>query len=187
MRVLCVVFVVVSIGQACQGALLPRRHISILRPTRPDPPEPADPATHRELKANNPSVPDVHHNLTSKAGTQTGPHRPCERPRPLQPVTVSVTDSKPPARPRRPLNPLLKEALNRAEDRRRHMRQLKPWTSHISPVDMPVEISCKDKKESSGRLVTAPPNVCDLCPDVYGKNPLAPCTVRIVFHSFTFT
>ena len=199
MHVLSVVFVVVYVGQVCQGALLHQGHTSLLRRTfrGSTSSHPGDSVTHRELKDNNlialkkylrTVIKDkkIKYKTTGETHTQTGSGEPHEhRARLSESVPVSLTANKLPSIPRRPPNHSLKEAESKAEGGRHALHHLRPWISHISPVQVPELIPCKSPRTHTPHIATAPPNVCDLCPDEDGKNPLDPCTVCNILHSST--
>lgn len=45
-------------------------------------------------------------------------------------------------------------------------------------IEEPEAMPCNKPPGAAINIATAPPNVCDLCPNENGKNPLDPCTVR---------
>ncbi|XP_063873674.1 uncharacterized protein LOC135107584 [Scylla paramamosain] len=188
MHVLSAVFVVVCVGQVCQGASLPQGPTSLLRHAfpAPAPPEPGDSATHPHFKTNDYIAlekylrtvikeKEMKYQTPSETGTQVGTDRPDEG-RARVPVPVSLTGTKSSAIPRRLGDPSVGVAEHKAGSRLYPSRHVKPWTSHSSPEVLPARMPCKDPRKYVPNIATAPPGVCDLCPDEDGKNPLDPCT-----------
>ncbi|KAK8400082.1 hypothetical protein O3P69_003048 [Scylla paramamosain] len=126
MHVLSAVFVVVCVGQVCQGASLPQGPTSLLRHAFPAraPPEPGDSATHPHFKTNDYIAlekylrtvikeKEMKYQTPSETGTQVGTDRPDEG-RARVPVPVSLTGTKSSAIPRRLGDPSVGVAEHKA-------------------------------------------------------------------------
>ena len=190
MHVLSAVLVVVCVVQGCQGASLPERPISLLHHVfpAPAPPETENLATYSLLKTNDyialekylKSIikeKEMKYQISSATNTLINANRP-DKGRAKLPVPVSLTNTKPSDMPCRSRNPSLWEAEIKAKNSLHLSSHVKPLTSHNIPEVLPAGLPCKDHRKHVPNIATAPPNVCDLCPDVNGKNPLDPCTVR---------
>ncbi|MPC08167.1 Leucine-rich repeat-containing protein let-4 [Portunus trituberculatus] len=111
----------------------------------------------------------------SASNTKISSNKP-EKGRARVPVPVSLADTKPSDVSCSPKDLSLWEAEGKARNRLHLSRYLKPTTSQSIPEVLPAGLPCKDHRRHVPNIATAPPDVCDLCPDENGKNPLDPCT-----------
>lgn len=93
------------------------------------------------------------------------------------PVSVPMGDRKPMDFPLRLMQHTTDDGKDK-EGEKRNWKYGKPSSFH-RPTDMPGAMPCKKPRGADESIATAPPNVCDLCPNENGMNPLDPCTVRI--------
>lgn len=188
MHVISAVFAMVCVGQVCQGASLLQGPTSPLRHTFPvpAPPEPQNSETHPHLKTNDYIALEKYLRTVIKSkemkyqtSSETNSHIDSERPDEGQarvPEPLSLIDIKHATSLHRLRDPSLGEAESKARNTMYPSRHVRPQTSHSSPEVLPAGLPCRDPRNPVPNIATAPPNVCDLCPDVDGKNPLDPCT-----------
>lgn len=201
MHVLCLVLVTVYAGQACHALLDYQGPPYTLDRARHGLP-PAERADLREysgrreydvnyLKKLYKGIKNKRFSGADGALDSAGgvPHSPAAAPPPVRThshahatkpsAPVSLAAPEPPAAPARLLHPPAGDGGDKEEDTGAPRRHLRPSSSFRFPAQVPDEHPCKRPPGEVGYIVTAPPNVCDLCPSENGKNPLDPCTVRM--------